>query len=179
MSDLEVERFDEFLERDFTDEDNPHDRGILDGPINCPVCTFHIEDIDDAYVEILHNTDDHKDPDFGTIHHLEFAHLIHAPSVLNDPNPKWMPFNKRIQNNCLPPERNPTNRYDVARDLSYILFPVRAVTHVDKNSISWLIEGQFEVRYHLMQSGLPAWDDTVWGIRKLQRWAKKVNSPHK
>ena len=171
MGDLEVERFDEFLAKDL-DDDTEHDP--LDGPIICPNCTMHVEDIDDAYIEIFHSTFDDTDPLELRVNHQEFAHVVHAPSVINEPEQKWLPIDERIQNNCIPPKRNPINRHDRAENLSLIIFPVRAVTHVDNSSISWSVEGLYTVRYHLRQSGLPAWDDTVWAVRKLQRMAEEI-----
>ena len=163
MKEIEIHKFDDFLD----DEKTALEPDNLDWPterVHCAVCSMPIDNLDEAYVEILHSDDDYMDVDFGTIHHLEFIYLVHAPRVNTDP--KAIAIDERFKNSCFSTSKLFFNDHNPS-NISYILFPTTAITHYDERSISWQIEGKYRVKYHLTHIGLPAWDDTMWGLEQL------------
>ena len=52
-------------------------------------------------------------------------------------------------------------------NLTHIVFPLETVQNYEDDSITWVMDGAFEVIYKLNQKGLPAWDKFIKDISLL------------
>ena len=52
-------------------------------------------------------------------------------------------------------------------NITHIVFPLETVQNYEDDSITWVMDGAFEVIYRLNQKGLPAWDKFIKDISLL------------
>ncbi len=136
----------------------------------CDSCTRPIEKAEDAYVEILHKEEEDKQPSqTEPFSLLEFSYLCHKPD--KGPHSRRTGIGSRdgrdhYKENCMM-GTSLEDAYPPYGNLTHIVFPLETVQNYEDDSITWVMDGAFEVIYRLDQKGLPAWDKFIKDISLL------------